>query len=838
MQNNHKETGIVLRPYQEAAMVAWDGKREAGLRRGIINLPTGCGKTVTGLAIAKRLGARTLWLAHRDELIEQPQRAMRAVWPAAETGVVKADRDETDAQVVFGSIQTVSRPGRLEGLSGFDLVVVDECFPAGTLVDGKPIEKLVPGDLVWSVSPTGLLERRAVRRVFKRKPSGLLRVTVAGIGDVICTPGHPFFSDGRWVPAYRLRPGSGLVLWKQEASDEDRSLRLVRGEYRRDRQAPPGSPAQIGKGLLLRILQSCLCQIGILANNVQNEQDFCVRENAGEQSHAPPVRPREDVCDAQKDRPRAVASRRERTWTYETASRPCRRIRMGDGICSSDEDRPGERLSQPLQAGYRAPGAQDRDRSGRRQPQRHRAQTARSEEGRALGFARVESVEVLEPRGDEEFGGLCPGGHVYNLEVERNHNYFVSGILVHNCHHAAAATYRRTLEHLGCFNGGPPTLGLTATVERGDRLGLDTAFQEIVYQLQLLQAIKDGWLVDLRTKQVELNFSLDDIGLVSSDYNQGQLGEAMFRAGAAEATAEAYVEHAPGRKALIFTVTVDQARRTADALQARGVAAEFLSGDTPIDERRAILRRLKTGDTMVVCNCAVLTEGFDEPSISAVMIARPTRSKTLYLQMIGRGTRIFPGKEDCLIIDLAGASSDHKLVQAPALFGLNPDEVGDETVTEALEEQDERKSREDDLVQSYLEANKERRARKSIHWVEASPDLYALSAGNHGMVLMAKRSDGWIVEVAPRDRWASHEKLQSAPVDLELAQGIGEDYIRRARAETLVSENASWRRRPASSKVLNALTKFRINPPPGLTAGEAGDLLSAAIARCAARRMG
>jgi len=177
-------------------------------------------------------------------------------------------------------------------------------------------------------------------------------------------------------------------------------------------------------------------------------------------------------------------------------------------------------------------------------------------------------------------------------------------------------------------------------------------------------------------------------------------------------------------------------------------------------------------------------------------------------------------------------------VQAPALFGLNPDEVGDETVTEALEEQDERKSREDDLVQSYLEANKERRARKSIHWVEASPDLYALSAGNHGMVLMAKRSDGWIVEVAPRDRWASHEKLQSAPVDLELAQGIGEDYIRRARAETLVSENASWRRRPASSKVLNALTKFRINPPPGLTAGEAGDLLSAAIARCAARRMG
>ena len=78
MQTNHLETGIVLRPYQEAAIRAWDERRTSGLHRGVVNLPTGCGKTVTGLALAKQLGGRTLWLAHRDELIEQPLRAIRA----------------------------------------------------------------------------------------------------------------------------------------------------------------------------------------------------------------------------------------------------------------------------------------------------------------------------------------------------------------------------------------------------------------------------------------------------------------------------------------------------------------------------------------------------------------------------------------------------------------------------------------------------------------------------------------------------------------------------------------------------------------------------------------
>ncbi|MHB2025147.1 MAG: DEAD/DEAH box helicase [Elusimicrobiota bacterium] len=529
-------SGIALRPYQEEAQAVFLNRLAGGLRRGIINLPTGCGKTVTGLSIAKKIGGRTLWLAHRDELIEQPLRAIRAIWPEAKAGVVKAERHEAEAQIVFASIQTACRPGRIDNLGRFNLVVIDEA------------------------------------------------------------------------------------------------------------------------------------------------------------------------------------------------------------------------------------------------------------------------------------------------------------------HHAAAETYRRVMEAMGCFSPeGPPALGLTATVERGDKLALDCAFEDIVYQLQLLNAIKDGWLVDLRMRRVVLDFNLDEVGIVSGDYNQGRLGEAMLRAGAAEATATAYIDHANDRKALIFTVTVDQARRTAEALKQRGVRAEWLSGETPTDERRAILSRLSTGETMVVANCAVLTEGFDEPSISSVMVARPTRSKTLYLQMIGRGTRKFPGKEDCLIVDLVGASTDHNLIQAPVLFGLTPEQAKDLTVTEALEEQEkqqeQKKSLEDALVGSFISANRKKSGPRKFHWIKATSMLYAASAGDKGMVLLIQKNDGWVVTVAPREREDAMIQLENIPVDLELAQGIGEDYIRRASAERLVSESAAWRRNPASQKVLAALAKFRVTPPPDATAGEAADLLTAAIARAVARRI-
>ena len=122
----------------------------------------------------------------------------------------------------------------------------------------------------------------------------------------------------------------------------------------------------------------------------------------------------------------------------------------------------------------------------------------------------------------------------------------------------------------------------------------------------------------------------------------------------------------------------------AEAFRAAGLAAEALDGSTPAVARQATLARLRTGATQVLANCALLTEGFDEPSIAAIVMARPTMSKPLYIQMLGRGTRLYPGKTDCLILDVVGASTRHALLTTAALFDVDPATLAQRALTAAV----------------------------------------------------------------------------------------------------------------------------------------------------------
>lgn len=408
-------------------------------------------------------------------------------------------------------------------------------------------------------------------------------------------------------------------------------------------------------------------------------------------------------------------------------------------------------------------------------------------------------------------------------------------VVVDECHHAAADTYRQTLEAAGALRpDGPPVVGLTATVERGDRRGLDDVFEKIVYQYQLLQAIRDGYLVDLKTERIHLNLDLDEIHTVAGDFNQGELDDALLQAGVAQAVANAYIEHASDRKAIVFTVSVDQAQRTAEALQSQGVAAEWVAGILPTEERRAILQRLKTGETQVVVNCMVLTEGFDEPTVECVIVARPTKSRPLYIQMIGRGTRKAPGKRDCLVLDVTGVSRRHELMTAPTLFGLKETEPG-ETITEALDrEEDEEKAQrntEANRLRSIFdeEDNEFQEFRQMIRWLNVGSDIYALSAGEAGTVVLHPAGDGYQARVLKPNQ--PDEYLTKAPVWLELAQGVAEDYLRRASTLGLIRTDARWKSDPATANQLRLLEKFRIYPGRPLTKGEAGDEITKAIVR-------
>lgn len=263
------------------------------------------------------------------------------------------------------------------------------------------------------------------------------------------------------------------------------------------------------------------------------------------------------------------------------------------------------------------------------------------------------------------------------------------GLVIYDeCHHAPAMDNMRVLRELGVFGQRWEGLlvGFTATTQRGDRVGLDTVFEEIVYQRTLPTMIREGYLVPLRGFRIATEEDLRALDGSGSDFNLEELEEAVDIRGRNTLVARAIQELARDRRTLAFCVTVKHARNLAVALNEIGVNAAVIHGESPDDVRASLLRRFREGEIQVLTNVGVLTEGFDDPGVSCVAMARPTRSEALYTQCVGRGTRLFEGKSDCLILDFVDLSS-LSLVTLPGLFGLPRQlDLNGEDVVEAEEQ--------------------------------------------------------------------------------------------------------------------------------------------------------
>jgi len=238
-------------------------------------------------------------------------------------------------------------------------------------------------------------------------------------------------------------------------------------------------------------------------------------------------------------------------------------------------------------------------------------------------------------------------------------------VVADEAHHAAAPTWAAVLDH---FQPGF-TLGVTATPERHDGKSLDRFGREPVYSYPLRQAIEDGWLCRLAQYAVSTRTPLDDVAFRAGDFAQDQLTRAVNTESRNRCILDAYRLHASSRRALAFCVDVAHAEDLAATFRdIGGIQAAAVSGSMPLEERREVIERFAAGEIAVVTNCAVLTEGFDDPGIEAVLMARPTASRPLYTQCIGRGLRIAPGKENLLVLDFVDASR-HKLITTMDLMG-------------------------------------------------------------------------------------------------------------------------------------------------------------------------
>jgi superfamily II DNA or RNA helicase len=338
-------------------------------------------------------------------------------------------------------------------------------------------------------------------------------------------------------------------------------------------------------------------------------------------------------------------------------------------------------------------------------------------------------------------------------------------VVADEAHHGVAPSWARAIEH---FERGF-LLGVTATPDRLDGKGLGEMFGgAVLFNYTLLAAIQDGNLCRLAQFAVKTEAVLDGISTVAGDFARDELSRAVNTAGRNRALVEAFQQHAAGRRAVAFCV--QHAADLALAFTEADVPSAFVSGEMGLEERRDVLARFREGRVRVLTNCEVLTEGFDDPGVDCILMARPTKSRALYTQAVGRGLRLHPGKANCLVLDGTDNCKDHKLVGACKLFGLKKHDAGGKDVLLAAEEEAE-----------------EERVRQE-----------RLRADTEGPVVW------WLESVCP---WPGLPTLKG------------------------YKPRASWQDEPATDKQLNALAKFGLGlQKEELTKGEAGHLLDQCFA--------
>jgi DNA repair protein RadD len=241
-------------------------------------------------------------------------------------------------------------------------------------------------------------------------------------------------------------------------------------------------------------------------------------------------------------------------------------------------------------------------------------------------------------------------------------------LIIDEAHHACAMTYKKVIEAYP----NAIILGLTATPCRGDGRGLGGIFKTMIECPQVPDLIEQGYLVKSRV-YAPVDPDLRGVRTEKGDYVESQLAERMDRDKLVGDIVTHWHKYGERRKTVAFACSVGHSIHIRDEFVKAGVRAEQVDGSTPIDERAAILGHLASGETEVVTNCMVLTEGFDLPDMGCIILARPTKKMGLFRQMIGRGLRPAEGKSDVVILDHSGAVFRHGLPEDRVAWTLSPD---------------------------------------------------------------------------------------------------------------------------------------------------------------------
>ncbi|KJX97883.1 dead deah box helicase like protein [Zymoseptoria brevis] len=425
-------------------------------------------------------------------------------------------------------------------------------------------------------------------------------------------------------------------------------------------------------------------------------------------------------------------------------------------------------------------------------------------------------------------------------------------VLVDEAHHIVARGYLDVLRHFQLYDTdklGPTALvGVSATFSRHDGIKLGAAIDHIVAHKDYIDLIEDKWLSDMILTTVRTSVDLTKVKSSAGDFQTSELSKAVNQEETNTIIVRAWMEKAmKSRKStLVFCVDLAHVSNLTATFRGHGIDAQFVTSDTHTQVRKDRLDAFKAGEFPVLLNCGIFTEGTDIPNIDCVILARPTKSQNLLVQMIGRGLRLYPGKENCHIIDMVTAL-DVGVVTTPTLYGLEPNELLELADAQQIKSIKERRELEREREQNAIVAAKPRSAsalksrllsfedfsvsdlmdqssddfhvRKisPFSWVCIGENHYILpnadgafmsinedDAGNFQMSYTAKLPAG----STSKSPWARPRKIGKQET-LKGAVRAADTYAGKIFPFQFISKNAGWRKSPASEGQIKFLNKSR-----------------------------
>lgn len=621
--------------------------------RGIIAAPTGSGKAEIAVGLTQKLPCRWLMLAHRGMLTENIADRYHLRTGAKAGRVTGGVWEEGDGALVCATFQALAagikkgHKSTLDLILGAEGLLVDECFPPGTLVDGRPIETYKPSDYVTSFDKAGNLVAGRVVKLYQNQLRGNLVRVRAGGSQAVATETHKFWTQTGWVEARDLTAQHSILRSNHAASHrQDSSVQRVCQDI-------------YGQQVVLGRFTSRASDINDLQQGLPHEGAVsaldCHRAeeradarsaHAREEPHGHKGEYREDAAFPTSTRGLVSESAR-RQWDGSDQSAGTIGAALGVADRSVRPARPTrEGQTDQLQDRHRRSDSDDRNRGGRPDARITARETERRPQNQGTTWARVDSVEILERGSVVRPGGLCPEGVVFNLNVDSEHTYFSEGFGVSNCHTAPAESYRKIINmtrnaYWRCGLSGTPL----ARSDHRSVLAIGS-IGRVIYRIKT-ETLIDAGLLSKPTIEMRRCEQTSDKDVWASVYR-----ELVVNSKVRNLLILDMVRDAP-KPCIVFVTSLQHGRALSKSLQKAGTKSEFVDGASSLDTRKRMVTRLENGEVEALVATTIFNEGIDIPSLRSVVIASGGASTIQTLQRIGRGMRRTEDKSTFHVFDVA-----------------------------------------------------------------------------------------------------------------------------------------------------------------------------------------